>query len=75
MAQSHYTERLIVYTVRLDENINGYTYIGKAMPGAVEADSVWQIMRMDAASTSFIFANGSDDFNQVWNDRTTLSYS
>lgn len=53
-------------------------YIGEAAPGAVETDSVWRIRKFtfspDGDSIE-VWAGGSPDFNQVWSDRATLTYS
>lgn len=54
-------------------------YFGKAKVGSVKADAVWQIMKIlyDASNnlTDIQFAEGNEDFDNVWDDRAGLSYS
>jgi hypothetical protein len=66
-----------VYATRVDEASSTVTYIGKAVPGTTNAASLWQISRLTQSGSvlSSEYANGSDAFNQVWNDRASLSYS
>lgn len=52
----------------------GSTYIGKAAPGSSESDPVWQIQKV-VGDTSGIYADGDAEFNNVWADRASLSYS
>ena len=63
------------YTTRLDEGAT-YTYVGKAVAGTDDADPLWQITRYPSADFSVgIFADGDSNFNNVWDDRESLSYS
>lgn len=59
--------------------INGidYIYLGLADPGTSESDPFWQIQvtAINGDDVATDFANGSIEFNQVWDDRTKLSYS
>lgn len=51
-------------------------YIGKAKTGTSSSDSDWQIKKID--TTSYIvmtWADGDAEFNNVWDNRTSLSYS
>jgi len=54
-------------------------YVGYAMPGTVNSDAFWSIKRLtyDANHqvTTIEWANGTNDFGSVWNDRATESYS
>jgi len=55
-------------------------YIGRARAGATATAAEWQIQKItyDPASglcTAIQFANGVNDYNAVWNDRATYSYS
>lgn len=53
------------------------TYVGKAAAGSSLASAVWQIKRITDTSgnLSIQFADGNDDFDNVWNNRESLSYS
>lgn len=63
-------------TVRLDEVSDTLFYVGKALIGKVNSDPNWLIIRYTTVGNVLMseYANGSEAFNQVWNDRTTLTY-
>lgn len=66
------------FATRIDDvSTSGVTYIGKANVGATNAQAVWQIQKVDETgtpTTAVITWAGSANFNQVWNDRLTLTY-
>ena len=65
-------------TVILDEQNGGDTlYIGEARLGSDESGAVWRIKRLDKTGTvtSIQYANGSRRFNQVWDNRSSVTYS
>lgn len=63
------------YTTRIIEK-GGYTYIGKALVGADETNSEWQIKRLDESSGLVIlYAGGNADFVNKWSEYSTLLYS
>ncbi len=58
-----------------DEN---FIYIGEAVPGTATASASWKIQRVDktnAPDLEIKFANGSSDYDQVWDNRTSHTYS
>ena len=63
-------------TVRLDEVSNTLFYVGKALIGKVDSDANWLIIRYTTTGVVLKseYANGSEAFNQVWNNRATLTY-
>lgn len=63
--------------VRLDDTTTAnVTYIGKAATGSSAASAVWQIAKLDTSSGLIkTWADGDASFNNVWNDRASLSYS
>jgi hypothetical protein len=63
-------------TVRLDQVSDNLFYVGKALIGKVDADANWLIIRYTQTGVILKseYANGSEAFNQVWNNRTTLTY-
>ena len=68
------------YATRIDDASSvGVTYIGKASPGSSAASAVWQIQMIDEngtpETTVITFADGDAEFNNVWSDRLSLSYS
>lgn len=63
----------IDYAVRLDDSNDPVLYIGKAQAGSDEADPVWQIAKLDTGSGLSKTWAGTG-FDQVWDDRTSLTY-
>ena len=52
-------------------------YIGRADTGAATSAALWRIIRYDVSGdlTTDGFASGSTEFDQVWDDRASLTYS
>lgn len=52
-------------------------YIGKAAIGSSGASAVWQIKKLDISTIALdkTWADGDDSFNNVWNNRASLTYS
>lgn len=64
------------YATRLDEASSTVTYVGKADTGSSNASAVWQIQKVDTSSgLSITWADGDALFDNVWNNRASLSYS
>lgn len=65
------------FETRLDEPDANTTYVGKAAISSNTGDSVWQIKRILVSGTQTIieWADGNSNFDKVWNDRASLSYS
>jgi hypothetical protein len=63
-------------TVRLDQVSDTLFYVGKALIGKVDTDANWLIVRYTQTGSILKseYANGSEAFDQVWNDRATLTY-
>ena len=60
-------------------NANGLQeYIGYAFPGALSSAARWQIRKLTYDSSqrevSIRFANGSDNFDKIWDSRTSYDY-
>lgn len=67
-----------IIATRIDEASATITYVGKAAVGADPADPVWRIFRMDTGTTPqtiITWADGNGDYDNVWNNRASLSYS
>ena len=61
-------------SIRVDDT-GTYIYLGYALPGANEAAASWRISRYTKANVSaLMWADGDTDFNNIWDDRATLSY-
>ncbi len=67
------TEYLVT---RLDEVGSGISYVGKAEPGSATDAAVWQITKVTEASGDVVieYADGDANFNNIWDDRLSLSY-
>ncbi len=52
------------------------TYIGQAAPGSTSDQAVWRIQRVNIVGSSIeiLYADSNDNFDNVWDDRGTLSY-
>lgn len=73
-----FTQAEINYAQRIDEKTTAKTvYIGKAEIGALPSSAVWQIKRISDVTTTTIttWADGNDEFDNVWDDRAILTYS
>ena len=51
----------------------GFTYVGTAQNGLAITAAGWQIKRIEDSTGDITFAGGGFDFDQVWDDRTTIS--
>ena len=70
------TQVVVVYGTRIDEATSTVTYIGKATPGTATSVSLWQIQKIDTTTGTVItWADGNGNFDNVWDNRASLSYS
>ena len=62
---------------RLIDVEGSYTYVGEALPGTGEGEAKWRIKRIEEIGDDFniLWADGDADFNNIWNDRTSFTYS
>lgn len=65
------------YAVQCDTTSSaGIIYLGEAEEGSLTSDAVWRIRRIDYSSgVTILWADGNANFDNVWNDRTSLTYS
>lgn len=66
------------YSTRIKEDSGNadITYIGNAALGASESDPVWQIKQLySATGLDKTWCDGNDNFDNVWTNRESLSYS
>lgn len=56
--------------------VGGVTYKGYALPGTLNASASWKITRTTVGGgvTTIEYADGDSQFDNVWNDRATLTY-
>ena len=64
------------YAVNLDQADASTLYIGVAAIASDGASPVWQIRRMQTSGTvsSIKWADGDQQFDNVWNNRASLTY-
>lgn len=63
------------YTTRI-ATVGSLTYIGNAAIGSATSGAVWQIKRLDATSGLIkLWADGNDNYDNIWDNRASLSYS
>jgi hypothetical protein len=65
------------FATRIDEASATVTYVAKAEPGTLNDEAGWQIQRITVSGnvTSIEWADGNAGFDNVWNDRASLTYS
>jgi len=54
------------------------TYRGDALPGVLTSAASWRISRLTMQSDgdiAIVFADGNDNFDNIWDNRLSLSYS
>ena len=62
---------------RLIDTVDNFIYIGEALPGSATSDAKWRIKRVDQQAGddyNIIWAEGSADFDKIWDNRLTLTY-
>lgn len=70
-------QRTVGLATRLDEASATITYVGKAATGSATSAAVWQIQRLTDTGSGLTveWADGNDSFDNVWDNRASLSYS
>ncbi len=65
------------YATRLDEVGGGITYVGKAAVGSATSSAVWQIQRITETGPDITiqWADGNASFDNIWDNRASLTYS
>lgn len=64
-------------TVKADPTDGTVTYIGKVMPGTATSAAKWQITKLTFSSGNFTgqtWADGNGNYDNVWDDRASLTY-
>jgi len=63
--------------LRFDGENATYNYIGESPVGATTTDASWRIYRLENTGTASLikmWADGSDQFNKVWDNRASYTY-
>lgn len=60
----------------IDQNADGNTYFGWAAPGTATSVPSWRVQRMlvSGNTKTFQYADGNLAYDNVWDNRTTLTY-
>lgn len=58
-----------------DTTTTDATYLGWALPGTATSAASWKIKKVDSANKQILLADGDSDYNNIWDNRATLSYS
>lgn len=63
-------------SLRYDGTSATEQYVGEASFGSSEADAVWRIKKLtySGSNISITWADGNDNFDNVWSNRASLSY-
>lgn len=61
--------------VIIDESGGTYTYFGFSAPASATSEARWKIKRLTQATNVFQLADGNDQYDNVWDNRASLSYS
>lgn len=61
----------------IDEATSTVTYVGEAATGTATSSALWRIKRLTQSGTVLLieWADGDGLFNNIWDNRTGLSYS
>jgi hypothetical protein len=65
------------FLLYIDEASASVIYVGQAKIGSLASQAVWMIQRITIAGsiTTISFADGNANFDNVWNNRASLTYS
>ena len=62
-------------TVRVDD-AGTYVYVGYAVVGSPTSTAVWKIKRIKTTNVvEVLFADGNSFYDNVWNNRSSLTYN
>ena len=67
----------VVFAKRTDIVNDNLIYKGEAYVGSSSANPVWRIRRLTISNDGDVieeWADGNDNFDNIWNDRTGLTY-
>ena len=66
-----------MYALQYDDVGSGVAYLGEAAVGAVTSAAVWRIKKIVETAGDIVvtWADGDSDFDNIWDNRLSLSYS
>lgn len=66
----------LICRTAVDSGDSNIEYVGEALPGTLTSASEWRILRVDSTSgTVTAYADGDIQFDNIWDNRESLSYS
>lgn len=71
------SEESMAYTKLVDFVSDSELYKGEAVPGALKSQAIWRIRKINIAldgDITEVWADGTDTFAKVWDDRASYSY-
>lgn len=65
------------YKTIIDEVSKNLSYVGDAQPGSLTSVEVWRIKRIQTVGniTTVSLADGNSNFDNIWDNRLSLTYS
>jgi hypothetical protein len=62
---------------QLDQVDSSTTYLGEAEPGSATSSAVWRIKKIveTGPDVAITWADGNESFDNIWDNRLSLSYS
>ena len=77
MSVSALTTLDTVYTIRIDEASATVTYVGEGAVNSIDANPVWRIRKLTTTGSvlAIQWADGNQHFDNVWDNRASLSYT
>ena len=62
--------------IQLDDTVSA-TYIGEASPGSLTSASAWRIKKLveTGPDSEITWADGNSDFDNIWDNRLSLTYT
>jgi len=61
-------------SIRVDDT-GTYVYVGYAIPGSAESAASWKIFRVTTANpVAIMYADGDSFYNNIWDNRASLTY-
>jgi hypothetical protein len=61
-------------SLRYDEVSSSVIYLAEGLFGALDSEPKWKIKQVTISGSVGQIKYASNDFNQVWNDRASLTY-
>ena len=77
MAQDFVIPKERVYALRMIQTTT-YLYVGEASPGTEESSEKWRVKRIsisDPNNLSILWADGNQQFDNIWANYATLTYA